>query len=243
MQLSREERYITLSGMPNTRDLGGYETQGSAYTRQGCFIRASSMAGASEDDIDLLRKKEVEVIIDLRSPNERVHQVSKALELECFTCYEVPLLQDKFVHTLPEEVKNFKNLSGFYIYLIEANKENIKTVFDIFVKHSYQTILFHCSAGKDRTGIISALLLDLAGCYDYDIISDYSQSYENNEKMMKQLEQVMDLEDKQFLSSNPRYIMAFLDYLRENYGSAKGYLLACGLSEEDIETLIENFTI
>ncbi|WP_249029825.1 tyrosine-protein phosphatase [Tannockella kyphosi] len=243
MQLSREERYIKLTGMPNTRDLGGYETQGGRYTRSNCFVRASSMAGAKEEDMDILRKKEVEIIIDLRSPNERHHQPSKAYDEPSFQVYEIPLLQDKFVHTLPEDIKNFQDLSGFYIYLLEANKENIRKIFEVFVKHSYQTILFHCSAGKDRSGVISALLLDLAGCYEYDIVKDYSQSYENNQKMMESLEQVMDLEDKKFLSSNPRYMMKFLGYLKENYGSAKGYLLSCGIKEEDIEIIIENFTI
>ena len=45
-------------------------------------------------------------------------------------------------------------------------------------KYPYDTVLFHCSAGKDRTGIIAGLLLELAGCHDYDIVKDYSESYE-----------------------------------------------------------------
>ena len=47
-----------------------------------------------------------------------------------------------------------------------------------FYDHPYDAVMFNCSAGKDRTGVIAALLLDLAGCHDYDIVKDYSESYE-----------------------------------------------------------------
>ena len=110
-------------------------------------------------------------------------------------------------------------------------------------RRSYDCTLFNCSAGKDRTGVLACLLLDLAGCHEYDIVKDYSESYENNMKMMKQLEEMLPKEEEKFLGSDPRVMMRFLAYLREQYGSSKGYLLNIGLDEDQIEEIKENFII
>ncbi len=86
--------------------------------------------------------------------------------------------------------------------------------------------------------------MDLIGCHEYDIVKDYSESYENNKEMNASLAQMMnDEEAKQYLRSSPRYMMELLDYLREHYGSAKEYLLEIGMKNDEIEELIENFTI
>ena len=144
---------------------------------------------------------------------------------------------------LPNDIKDYQDLSGFYIFMIEANKKQFKKVFNIFLNHPYDCTLFNCSAGKDRTGVIACMLLDLAGCHAYDIVKDYSESYENNMAMIKQLEEMMPSEDEKFLGSDPRVMMKFIAYLRENYGSTKGYLLNIGFSDEEIEEIKENFII
>ena len=139
----------------------------------------------------------------------------------------------KDLNVLPKEVANYHDLAGFYIFMLEANKEQFKEVFEIF----------NCSAGKDRTGVIACMLLDLAGCHEYDIVKDYSESYENNLKLIPELEKLVDVENRVYLESEPRMMMKFLDYLRDNYGSAKEYLISCGVEEEKILEIIENFVI
>ena len=87
------------------------------------------------------------------------------------------------------------------------------------------------------------MLMDLAGCHEYDIVKDYSESYENNMAMIKELEAMMADGNEKYLGSDPRMMMKFLAYLREYYGSAKGYLKNIGLSEEQVVQLAENFVI
>ena len=87
------------------------------------------------------------------------------------------------------------------------------------------------------------MIVDLAGCHEYDIVKDYSESYENNMAMIKQLEEMMPQEDEKFLGSDPRVMMKFIAYLRETYGSTKGYLLNIGFDDEEIEEIKENFII
>lgn len=244
LYMTREERLIPLEKMVNTRDLGGYETQSGSYSKNHKYIRASSPANASLKDIKELKEYGVKVVIGLRSDFEKEHQKNPFQNDSDIIFYEVNLFDSSTASVVPEEVKQYQDLGGVYIYMLEGMKEKFKEIFDIFLKHPYDCILFHCSAGKDRTGMTAALLLDLIGCHEYDIVKDYSESYENNLEINESLSAMMkDEEAKQYLKSSPRYMMEFLDYLREHYGSAKEYLVEIGLQNDEIDQLIENFTI
>ena len=244
MQLSREERMLHIGKMTNVRDLGGYETQEGYYTKSHKYIRASSPANASKADIQALKDYGVKAVIDLRSDFEKEQQVNPFVDDQDIDFYEVNLFDSTKASIVPEEVKQYKDLGGVYIYMLEGMKNKFKDLFDIFLKYPYDGVMFHCSAGKDRTGITAALLLDLMGCHEYDIVKDYSESYENNIEINEELAKMMENEEaKQYLKSSPRYMMELLDYLREHYGSSKEYLLQIGLKNEEIEQLIENFTI
>ncbi len=244
LYMTREERLLSLEKMVNTRDLGGYETQNGTYSRSHKYIRASSPAQATQKDLDDLKDYGVKAVIDLRSDFEKEHQLNPFANDKDIDYYEVNLFDSSKASVVPKEVKEYKDLGGVYIYSLEANKKKFKDIFDIFLKYPYDAVLFHCSAGKDRTGMVSALLLDLIGCHEYDIVKDYSESYENNKEINESLVQMMNNEEaKQYLKSSPRYMMEFLDYLREHYGSSKEYLINIGLSIDEIEQIIENFTI
>lgn len=243
MQLSREERLIKLENMSNTRDLGGYETQDGKYTKTHVFVRAASPANCTEKDLQTVYDYGVRCVIDLRSEFELQQQPSKLKGYRDIEYYSIPLMAEVDMSVIPEDIKSYQDLSGFYMYLIEANKEQFKKVFTTIVEHPYQTVLFNCSAGKDRTGVIAGLLLDLAGCHEYDIVKDYAESYENNLEILSELEKMVSSENQAFLGSNPNYMIKFIGYLREHYGSAKEYLIRCGMQEDEINEIIENFKL
>lgn len=244
LYMTREERLIPLEKMVNTRDLGGYETQGGTYSKAHKYVRASSPANATKEDIQTLKDYGIKVVIDLRSDFEKEHQENPFINDDDIDFYEVNLFDSTTASVVPDEVKQYKDLGGVYIYMLEGMKDKFKEIFEIFLRYPYECILFHCSAGKDRTGIVSALLLDLIGCHEYDIVKDYSESYENNIEINENLTAMMkDEEAKQYLKSSPRYMMEFLDYLREHYGSAKEYLIEIGLKNDEIQQIIENFSI
>lgn len=243
LYMTREERKIDLDKMVNTRDLGGYETQDGHYSKSHKYIRASSPSRATHSDILFLKDYGVKAVIDLRSDFEKEHQVNPFQKGEGIDFYEVNLFNSTKASVVPEEVKQYKDLGGVYIYMLESSQKQFYDLFQIFLKYPYDTVLFHCSAGKDRTGMIAALLLDLIGCHEYDIVKDYSESYENNLQINQELSQMIDKEAQDYLRSSPRYMMELLDYLREHYGSSKEYLLKIGMKNEEIEELIEIFSI
>ena len=223
MQLSREERMLKVESMTNIRDLGGYETQAGYYTKSHKFVRSTNPGKLSDE--------------------EKEYLYEYGIRVQDIKYYRINLMKVKDLNVLPKEIANYHDLAGFYIFMLEANKEQFKEVFEIFYDNPYDTIMFNCSAGKDRTGVVAALLLDLAGCHEYDIVKDYSESYENNLKLIPELEKLVDVENRVYLESEPRMMMKFLDYLRDNYGSAKEYLISCGMEEEKIIEIIENFVI
>lgn len=243
MQLSREERLLHIGKMTNVRDLGGYETQEGYYTKSHKYVRSTCPSGISDDLKEQFYQYGIRTVIDLRSDYELVHQPHSLKGYKDIEYYHINLLQNENMSVLPNDIKDYQDLSGFYIFMIEANKKQFKKVFNIFLNHPYDCTLFNCSAGKDRTGVIACMLLDLAGCHEYDIVKDYSESYENNLKLIPELEKLVDVENRVYLESEPRMMMKFLDYLRDNYGSAKEYLISCGMEEEKIIEIIENFVI
>lgn len=243
MQLSREERMLTVASMTNIRDLGGYETQAGYYTKSHKFIRATNPGKLTEAEKEYLYDYGIRVQVDLRSDIEVEVQPSTLKGYRDVKYFSVNLMKAKDLNVLPKEVANYHDLAGFYLFMLEANKQQFKEVFEIFYQYPYEAVMFNCSAGKDRTGVIAALLLDLAGCHEYDIVKDYSESYENNLELIPELEKLVDAQNRAFLDSEPRMMMKFLEYLRSNYGSAKEYLISCGIDEEKIIEVMENFIV
>ncbi len=243
LQLTREQRLIKIENLTNCRDLGGYETQSGYYTKAHKYIRSSNITSLTTQGIEALLDYGVNVVVDLRSDFEVEQLPSQLKDCEEVTYYHLDLLGIPDFNVLPEDIKNYDDLGGYYRFILESSKQRIKAVFELFVKHLDDCILFNCSSGKDRTGIIAALLMDLAGCHEYDIVKDYSETAGNIEAMMPYLEELVDEEGQKYLGSHPNNMIMMLNYLNEEYGSSRGYLLSLGISEDDLETLVENFTI
>ncbi len=242
MYMTKEDRLLPLKTFRNTRELGGYETQEGSYTKTHRYIRAATPAFLDEEDAKYLVDYGVSVIVDLRGDNEIEKAPSPLKSHPDMTYYHIDLFGDPKASLFPKNM-SFKDMGDLYCLMLDYLKPNMKKVFDIFLNHLGETVLFHCSAGKDRTGVISALLLDLAGCHPYDIVKDYSESYENNIEIYEELLKLTTKENEHFLSSDPLFMLKMMDHLSENYGSSRAYLMEIGLEEDEINDLFENFII
>ena len=102
-------------------------------------------------------------------------------------------------------------------------------------------ILFHCSAGKDRTGMIAAILLMLVGVKKEEIIKNYTLSMSNLNPIINKFSYENDESLKDFLGAEAEHITTFLDYLENDHNGAEGYLEFIGFSEEETEILKSSF--
>lgn len=243
LQLTNEERLIKIANLKNCRDLGGYETQSGYYTKARKYLRSSNVATLENAGLDQLCDYGVAVVVDMRSAFERNQQPSQFENYDDIAYYHVDLLAFDKMLEVAQEHKNYDEPSGYYRFIVEAAKKQIKAVFEIFLDHLDDTVLFNCSQGKDRTGIIAALLLDVAGCFEYDIVKNYSETATHISEMMPYLEALVDENHKQYLSSHPNHMIELLGYLYETYGSSRGYLMEIGLSEGQINQIVDNFLI
>ncbi|HIU13193.1 MAG TPA: tyrosine-protein phosphatase [Candidatus Fimiplasma intestinipullorum] len=243
MYLTREERLLNVESIKNTRDLGGYETQEGSFTHTHRYVRAATPAHLTERDKAYLYDYGVRCIVDLRSQYEIEKAPNQMRGYKDIEYFHVDIFGDPNATLVPQSGVSFKDMGDLYCLMLDHFQNSFRKVFQIFLEHLDICVLFHCSAGKDRTGVIAALLLDLAGCHMYDIVKDYSESYENNQEIYEELLKLANNENAHYLMSDPIYMMKMMDHLYEQYGSARGYLRVLGFQDEDIDALVHNLTI
>ncbi|CEI81018.1 Tyrosine-protein phosphatase precursor [Oceanobacillus oncorhynchi] len=231
-------RHIALEGTQNIRDLGGYPTKDGKQTKWGKYYRADSLHQVSPEGHAFLQKERgIHTVIDLRMSMEGKYRKEDKAR---YDFYNIPLLDPAtFTTKMP------KSLVEMYILMLETSKPKFKQIMDIFLENKGNPVLFHCRVGKDRTGVLAAILLDLAGVPRDIIVKDYALTGEYKKITDEELHHRPPLmsrnQFKAMLSCEPAYMEAFLDYLYKEYGSAADFLKVIGLREEEITDLRDDF--
>lgn len=223
-------KYIKLESTFNTRDLGGYRSRNGKYTSFNQFFRSDHFKSLSEKDQDELVARKIHTIIDLRS-KEEIQSIPNVLSERHDVHYEnIPFVLPHLMNQIQIESLT---LGEFYIGLLKQ-KEIIKLIFERMSK-SEGSILFHCTAGKDRTGVISMLLLMLGDVTFDEIIEDYQVTYELIKPALEQTK-VVNHYNEQLMYSNPESIAKAYQYI-EKFGGVWMYLRSCELSNEALINL------
>lgn len=230
---------LPLQKTVNTRELGGYGlADGTGYTDWQVFLRSDDVSTLSKSDFLFLEKYGIKQVIDLRS-NQESQQRSHPFESP-FSYHHVPLSSDVTVDIEGLQLKDF-SLETFYSQCLEEKTEEIKHIFEIFAEND-GGILFHCAAGKDRTGIIAALLLGVCGVSPADIIANYQVSYtylKSNPDFM----QPVVLKYQELLKSDAKTMEETLAKLFEKYGTIESYLLTIGISRDVMDRIRDKFIV
>ena len=150
-------RRINLEQAINVRDLGGYPTP-DGCTPYGRFIRADNMYGLTEADLETLYQAGVRTVIDLRTPGERERQPGSFENWRDVRVVPCSLLGE----SLDSFTGFMRSLGENYSEMIVRDRDHYRDLFEIILSENQRGgILFHCTAGKDRTGVTAALLLGL----------------------------------------------------------------------------------
>ena len=219
-------RRLHLESVYNIRDLGGYFTNNNTITKWNLLLRSADLADINERDRDILYEYGVRTIINLKEPGETPNPI----ESDKRFCYiQAPLVDD--FQRMFSIIKDYNG--SFYLTMIEAFKENIRQIMALISLHiGNGGILFHCVSGKDRTGIISALLLLLNGVSELDVLTDFISS-------AIYLRPVADKENKTYekILKYPEEIESVIEYINCTYGGAEGYLKSIGVHNADMEKI------
>ncbi|MDD3243377.1 MAG: tyrosine-protein phosphatase [Eubacteriales bacterium] len=215
---------VTLEHTHNTRSLGGYAAAGGRTT-QDAFLRSDAPVGLTAKDVQTLRAWGVTDILDLRSEVERAQRPTK-LEKAGFACHAWALAGGGRIPVCPAEVP------PSYLEMTQG-EEAMRQVFGCLAR-AKGTTLFHCTAGKDRTGVVAALLLLLVGVAREAVVRDYAASHACLAGVMRQvLAQHPEL-DPEVITPRAEHMNAFLDLFLAQEGSAAQYLTRIGVPADEI---------
>lgn len=213
----------------NARDLGNTPTTTGRYIKFHRFIRSDAPCKISDDVKDFLAGKNIKTIIDLRNENIANISPNAFTDDTRFLTHNFPLAVNLKAPKSEEDV-----IENYYKMI-----ENDKAIFNIFhtMANSEGGTLFHCQEGKDRTGLISALLLSLGDVSDIDIIADYEISNAYLYQMTKIAKTIPESIPDYILYIKSEYMENILTYLRDRYESTENYLLKKGVPLTDIVNL------
>lgn len=179
------ERLITLDGTVNFRDLGGYENNHGQKVKWNKIYRSDSLSSLTPEDQEKLEKMKVTIDCDLRSTNEQEMAPDRLwhnVEFEDCHVYSEghsgnfvdekrPLY--KFLHHIPDMDSYLGQIYQDVILSPSSQKAFAKVFAKLLSLPEDQALVYHCSAGKDRTGMMSALILTGLGVDDRTIAKDY----------------------------------------------------------------------
>jgi protein-tyrosine phosphatase len=224
------ERRLWIEKAPNFRDLGGLRTQDGRRVRWGKLFRCGDMSSLTEADLKSIERANVRNVVDLRNEQEVKQNPDRYPNT-----YAMNRVWSSITPANGESMKQFYALignpktttaeaeavfAGFYSQMPKYIK-NYAPLFETLMKTDSAATLFHCTAGKDRTGLGSALILSALGVAEADIVEEYYLSnrytqYLAQSGMMRQLPPHI---GKVLAGVEPQYIQASLNQIKQQYGS------------------------
>jgi len=166
-------RLLPLIGAYNFRDLGGYPTVDGRFTRWGRLYRSDTLHELTGDDLELLRGIGLTSVIDLRTKGEVERSGRGVLGSEPIRYLNVSILPEEGGENQAAPATRIDAVSGRYLSYLEVGKSAFVESFAVMADPDNYPLVFHCQAGKDRTGVLAALLLSCLGVGRPAIVDDY----------------------------------------------------------------------
>ena len=218
-------RRIKLVHTMNTRDLGGYPLGSSGATRFGRILRSDAPCELVPEEVQYLKEFGVRTAIDLRSPAEAEYRPCSLQNTDGISYRHIPFAIGNRTPVSAEEVP-------LLYWKIVTDYSAMSRIMKSIAEEP-ETVLFFCSAGKDTTGVVAALLLLHTGVAREDILADYQISY----TYIRPVIEAIRAKDQKLPSfygrSDMEYMDALLDRFQEVYGSSEHYFEEIGLTEQE----------
>jgi len=236
-------RLLPLIGAYNFRDLGGYPTAGGRATRWGRLFRSDTLHELTDEDLAVLRGVGLVSIIDLRTPTEVERNGRGLLHGEPVRYVNLSVLASDGVEQQAAPAPRIDDTAERYLSYLELGRSALVGSFRLMADAGNYPLVFHCQAGKDRTGVLAALVLGSLDVERSAIVDDYVLTSTRMDLILGRLRRdphlgprVHELPPSVFVVEAAT-MEGFLDGLDERYGGARRWALDAGVAEEELDTL------
>jgi protein-tyrosine phosphatase len=243
-----EARQVWFEACFNFRDLGGYETGQGGRIRWQMLYRSDSLHRLTPADAVLFQSLGIRTVIDLRSGTELEDHGRLRVAGGGTAWHHAPMLDNVKLRVPadgePAPVRDERAAANPYVYIVDGFGPSIAATFQLLAAEGALPAVFHCMSGKDRTGIVSALLLDLLGVPEEAIAADYALTEETRTRSTTWIE-MNEPELAAFFArippdlnrAHPEKILELLAYIRSSYGSSAGLLSRLGVTDAEQSAL------
>jgi len=249
-----DERILTFEGVSNFRDLGGIATADGGRLRRGILFRSDELSRLTAADRARLAGLKLRTLVDLRTPDERKSHATPlpdgARLVQVALRPQQEYSRGQLFATLlfhPGRVDFERLIREYYFTMAFGRTAEVGQVVRLLADEANQPALIHCTAGKDRTGFLAALIQRVAGATPEAVLEDYLLTNRllraDSKGFIRSLRWVDWLHAspgglQPVLEARPGYLLPVLDEIQSRYGGIEAYLSgACGVPPQDLERL------
>jgi protein tyrosine/serine phosphatase len=241
--MSSPPRLLPLVGAYNFRDLGGYPTVDGRTTRWGRLFRSDTLHELTEADLAVLRRIGLASVIDLRTASEVQRTGRGLLQDEPIRYLHLSVMQEGISgNDEPRPSLADLDLASLYLRWLDSGRQPFVDALGAVADPGGYPLVFHCAAGKDRTGLLAALVLDIVGVVREAIVEDYVLTATRLDLI--QGRQRIDPVTAQQMAEAPHLFVVeaetmerFFEGLDARYGGARRWALAAGCPPESLDAM------
>jgi protein-tyrosine phosphatase len=245
-QLPGEPRQVPLSGAHNFRDLGGYHTP-AGETAWGRIYRADALTSLSSEDIAELLKRGLSTVVDMRFEREVLEHPNVFSGHASVRYHHNPVvMEDPASSGIAERLRTI-DFRVHNVAMIKDSSQTFANLFHLLGEPAAYPLVFHCTGGRDRTGVAAALVLTAAGVSRDQVIADYLLS---NGYLVGMMARMSDTLRQQGVDPEPimanlylreAYLVPMLDTIEQEFGGTLAYLRSIGVTDDELAVFRNEF--
>jgi hypothetical protein len=252
--MDSDARLVPLAGSSNFRDLGGYPGRDGRTTRWGRLYRADALHELTAGDVDRLRDLGLRTVVDLRTERELARTGRGPLEPEDVTFHHLAVVREGVRgdgtsdgvaegESVAAPAPAGDDLAERYLWYLDVGRGSLVEALTLLGGDEHYPLVFHCAAGKDRTGVLAALVLEILGVDREVIVADYVITAERLRFIMDRwladpefAERMAKVPTSRF-SVEASTMEGFLTRLQVRYGGARSWALGAGVPAEALDRM------
>ncbi len=241
------DRHLSFEGAFNFRDLGGYTTTDGRMVKWRTLFRADAVHRLPDAELDQLAEIGLRTVVDLRTEAEvehgHLHDPGRGI-----THLHLDVLGQVWApRDLDDDADAGEVLGDLYVQMLDIGAPALSGAFRALADANNLPAVFHCAAGKDRTGVLAAMILSTIGVADHVIVADYAISGRNMSELIERLKRdrpealtAMSDQPSAYLAAPPEAMARLLEHVNDRFGSMTGYVQSIGIDSDVIEALAES---